>query len=371
MFTHLNFSGKLNNNLTPRRIKVKRVLLINQGKTENLGDKAIDITFRNLLKENNCLVDSAGFAQTNEQSMSSMTINTKFNIRSYIKKLTPDLFIWFFKYRKNIMKEFNSITDGKKYDLVIIGGGQLIKTKGVFVYTLLTWYNILSRKFNCPIIISGVGADTSYSLLEKAIYKKLLPKFDSIYVRDNKSQRILKDQYNITAEYIPDIVFAFGKYQPMKVDYKKNSLLVMIYDFKALKKHFGTEYNKEEYYNAWINLIEENIEPDLEIILGYTSIGDKMETINFSKYLQKHTDFKFKVASTNDMESYIEILKITKKLISGRMHGMLLGMNYDCEIVPFVVSPKIETFKKEWINTSIDKRDVIKEIDFKIKEILN
>ncbi|SJN37852.1 hypothetical protein FM115_07650 [Marinilactibacillus psychrotolerans 42ea] len=349
---------------------MKKVLLINQGKTENLGDKAINVIFRDILIENDCEVDLAGFAQTKEQSMSNMPINSIYNIHSYIKKFVPTFFIWLFKYRKKIKDEFMHISKGKKYDLVIIGGGQLIKTKGVFVYTLLTWYNTLRKHLECPIVIAGVGADTNYTVVEKQIYQKLLPKFDSIYVRDNKSKKILHDIFNINAKYIPDIVFAFSKFYPNNRTKTKNKLLVMIFDYMTLKKHFGTEYTKEEYYSNWVNIIKENMEPELDIVLGYTTIGDKIETVNFSSYLKKNTDIKFTVLNTDEVGNFVEVLKTTKKLVSGRMHGMLLGMNHECEIIPYIVSPKIEIFNKEWIESKIDLKEINNKIDNKIKEIL-
>lgn len=350
---------------------MKRVLLINQGKTENLGDQAINIAFKNNLIANGWEVDFAGFAQTNEQTMQNMSTNSKLKGKSLLKRFTPKFIVWLFKYRKNINEEFNRVTKNKKYDLVIIGGGQLIKTKGVFMLSLLSWYKILKQYLDCPIILAGIGADPKYSFFEKNIYKKLLSKFDSIYVRDQKSQEVLVNQFNLETEYIPDIVFAFSKYYKPAEVLAKNKLLVMIFDYKALKQNFGTSVSKEEYYKIWINLIKENIEPGLKIILGYTTIGDKLETIEFSNYLNRFTDYKFEVVNTDTLENFVEELQETKSLISGRMHGMLLGMNYGCRLIPYIVSPKIQTFNDEWVNKEVNLEVVTLDIDKKIKEILS
>ncbi|WP_440898002.1 polysaccharide pyruvyl transferase family protein [Amphibacillus sp. Q70] len=349
---------------------MKKILLINQGKTENLGDKAINIVFHELLMEHRCTVDFAGFAQTNEQFIDEMEFRKKRSLHSTIKHFTPDFLIWFFKYRKKINREFSMIKN-KNYDLVVIGGGQLIKTKNVFVFTLLTWVGII-KKMSCPIILAGIGVDTTYSIIEKKLYRKVLPNIDEIYVRDKVSQKILNEEFNVSSNYIPDVVFAYSRFFPQDVDInKKNKLLIMIYDYNALKDNFETKFKTiYEYFNYWEKLIEQNMENNLEIVLGYTTIGDKRTTYEFSEYLKRKSNIKFSIKNTDRLSDFSNLLKDTKVLISGRMHGMLLGLNYKCEIVPYVISSKIEAFKDEWLDKKFNIDDVNIEIDKTLESLL-
>ncbi|MEK0174678.1 polysaccharide pyruvyl transferase family protein [Tetragenococcus halophilus] len=177
---------------------MQRVLLINQGNTDNLGDKAINLSFRSLLEKYGSTVDFAGFAQTDEQFIDKIDKKKNYKLKSFVKKRLPNFLIWFFKYRKKIKKELNSL-DNQNYDLVILGGGQLIKSKNVFAYCFLSWITLLRRK-GYPIFVVGVGADDQFSFIEKVIYQKCLAQVNNIYVRDKESQAILNRIFNISAQ---------------------------------------------------------------------------------------------------------------------------------------------------------------------------
>lgn len=351
---------------------MKNILLINQGNTENLGDKTINIVFQRLIEEYGYNVDFVGFAKTDEQFMDEMNYESKSSLKSYIKLLVPSVIVWLFKYRKLINSEFDIIKD-RRYDLVIIGGGQLIKTKNVFVYTLFTWINILNKNMSCPIALVGVGSDEKYSIIEKLLYKKTLKKVNEIYVRDGESRITLKKEFNVNSKSIPDIVFAYSRFFPTKINFsKKNKLLVMIYDYKALKKNFETEFNTiDKYFLYWKSLIEKNLEENLKIVLAYTTIGDKKTTYKFKKYLEKNTEIQCEIRNTDRLDDLANVLITTKTLISGRMHGMLLGLNYHCEIVPYVLSPKIKVFKKEYLDKELNIKQINKEIDKSIEELMS
>ncbi|MHA6261266.1 polysaccharide pyruvyl transferase family protein [Sporosarcina sp. CAU 1771] len=355
---------------------MKKVLLINQGKSnENLGDKAIAEIFQKVLIENECLVELAGFSQTKVVSMSNIDVNSRNSnrekLRSKLKKYIPSFFVWLLKYKAMIKKEFDDVTKNNTYDIVIIGGGQLLKSKSVFVYALLSWYQLLRKNLKCPIVIAGVGADTNFSKLETIIYKYILTKVDDIYVRDLRSINILKDKFNVDAKYFPDIVLYDLNIKDVDVSkYTRNKLLVSVFAYNSYVNNVGIGISKLEYYRLWLNLINENMEENLEIILGYTAIGDKKETLDFANYLKENTSFNFIIVNNDELPHYIETLKNTKKMISGRMHGMLLGLNYGCEVIPFVVSPKVETFKREWIDSNIDVEKIRNDIRQSINNIL-
>ena len=356
---------------------MKKVLLINQGKSsENLGDKAIAEIFQKVLEEKECLVDLAGFSQTKGISMTNIEISSRNSLtailRTKLKKVIPSFFVWLLKYRANIKKEFNDVSKKNTYDLVVIGGGQLIKTKSVFVYALLSWYQVIRKHLDCPIVIAGVGADIKYTKLETIIYKYILGKVDGIYVRDFRSLNILKDQFKVEAKYFPDIVLYDSKSEIVNKSIDtKNKFLVSIFAYNSYINNVDRKISKQDYYRSWLDLINVNMEDNLDVILGYTTITDKKETLDFAKYLKKHADFNFDIVDNDELIHYIETLKETKKLISGRMHGMLLGLNYNCEVIPYIVSPKIETFKREWVDSDINTEITKNDISESVNEILN
>jgi polysaccharide pyruvyl transferase WcaK-like protein len=348
----------------------KSVLIINQGKTQNLGDKAINIILGDILQDNNCEVQSAGFAQCREQHMQFMEERIKRDVRSRLSKVIPPIFVWLIKYYRNIKNEFASVTKNKKYDLVIIGGGQLIKTKCVFPYALLSWYFLIKKYLKCPIVLLAVGVDDKFSKIEKLIYKKILPNIDAIYVRDDKSKQSLLSELNASSKYIPDLVFAYSKYYALEECPQRNLTLLMIYNYEDVKFHFGMQYSIEEYYKSWEELVLINNKPNCEIVLAYTTIEDKRETMNFAQYLKKNHKIKFSIADTDTLAQFLVLLPKTENLVAGRMHALLLGMNYGCNPVPYIISSKISAFKKEWIDKEFDINVARKEIEDTISELL-
>jgi polysaccharide pyruvyl transferase WcaK-like protein len=353
-----------------------RILLVNQGKSgENLGDRAIAETFRKVLNDKECIVDIAGFSETKSQSIPEIdikgkTINLKYIIKKRVKKAIPSLLIWIIKYRKKIKQEFKNLRN-TQYDLVIIGGGQLIKSKSVFPYALLTWYNIVRKNLSCPIIVAGVGTDVEFSAFEKMIYKKVLTGLDGIFARDFSSQKIIQECFKVKCKYMPDIAFAESRYITDLLDFKDRRIfLVMIFSYDSYIKNSKRLVNKEEYYKTWLGLINDNSDKELEIVLSYTTTSDKIETYEFARYLEKYGDFKFYIGKTDNLEEYSNLLMQTKQILSGRMHAMILGLNYNCKVIPFIVNPKLEIFKKEWINIEYDKKAINNIIDESINEIL-
>jgi polysaccharide pyruvyl transferase WcaK-like protein len=349
----------------------KSVLIINQGKTQNLGDKAINIILGDILQDNNCEVQSAGFAQCTEQHMEFMEERIKRDTRSRLSKIVPPIFVWLIKYYWNIKREFTSVMSNKKYDAVIIGGGQLIKTKCVFPYALLSWYLLIKKHLKCPIILLAVGVDDKFSKIEKLIYIKILPKLHAIYVRDDKSKQSLLEELGIKSKYIPDLVFSYSKYYALEECAQRNLNLIMIYNYEDVKFHFGMHYSIEEYYESWEELILSNSKANFEIILGYTTIEDKRETMKFAEYLKRNHKIKFSIADTDTLAEFLVLLPKTETIVAGRMHALLLGMNYGCKPVPYIISSKISAFKNEWIDKKFDINLARKEIDDTIKELLN
>lgn len=76
------------------------------------------------------------------------------------------------------------------------------------------------------------------------------------------------------------------------------------------------------------------------------------------------------IKNTDSLEKFTLLLEKTELVISGRMHGMILAYNYDCKILPYLVSDKISFFKEEYLDKKIIKQDLENEIINKLKEIL-
>lgn len=342
----------------------KKILIINQGKSDNLGDKAIANTMINTFKNLGCEVDFCGFSQCVEQTIGNLEYESnKFLFRKKIAKFIPNIFKFLFFKKKKIAREFNKICENK-YDLIIYGGGQLIKTKTVFLYSLLYW-KFLCNKFKAKQIMFGVGADSNFKIYEKILYKNLLHKFDRIYVRDEFSKEIIEEIFENSCENVlPDIVFMHNASDIIK---KENLIVLMVYDYETAKRHFGIKKTREEYYESFLAEMKKNI-PFLscKVVLAYTTFQDKIETLKFREYLQiKGIDYEF--VETDTLDQFEKLLSSADYIISARMHALILGMIYKCEVIPYIISPKVKAFSDEYINSDYSllemKNMIMKDIE--------
>lgn len=342
---------------------MKKILLINQGNTENLGDIAIKEASERIFRNLGYDVDFVGYGQIKKKEMPSL--NSLENKSS--RKNIPNFLKWLLKFHWDVSKAYKKIKN-EKYEFVVIGGGQLLKTKSVFNYVLMSWCFFLNGK---KIYLLGVGADDKFSYIEKLTYKYSFKKIKEIYVRDKDSIKTLKTITEKQINYFPDFVMSE---ENIKSDEISNThTTVMIYNYETLKKHFFYNKTKKEYYDEWIELIDSNKLKQNLVKFAYSASEDKIETKFFISYINNrfNLNIEFK-ENCETLNSFKKVLSSTGVLISGRMHGLIIGKKSGCKILPYIVSKKLETFSKEYVeiphNFELSKKEIERNIDklFKI-----
>lgn len=323
----------------------KDILIINQQHTSNLGDKAIGEAMKRCFYEYE--LDFLPYIPTErDESLENPTIYKKNFFESIMEniKLTTVFndAIYYFKIRKMLKKQ--------KYKLAIIGGGELLSGNLKFNSALLMWTKILYKK-NIPIIVAGVSGNAVSERLGKR-YKKALNHCEAVYVRDEFTQKMVEKTYGVKALYCPDFVFFL---QSFYVEEKKNIVTAQIYCYDYVENEEG-ELSKEEYFEKWYLFIKENIK-DGDVILSFSDKDDKISTLEFKEYVQKKYKRDFEIENTTDLRKMVDLLKSSKKILSGRMHPMILGLLCENEIIPFITKNKIKEFEKEW--TGKGKKDLL------------
>lgn len=321
---------------------MKKVLLVNQGFSNNLGDKLIAYSLGLFLNESGFEVQKAGFTCFQETDIG------KINFNSYKAERKMDLPIWmkwFLKKKRATQKYISSF--GDDYDYLIIGGGQLLKTACYFPYALRKWIDF-GKKHARKIILIGVGADSSFSQIEKKIYIKSLKECERIIVRDSFSQKILSEIFGVESSVLPDVAFLYSK---SMIGHFRDELypVVMPFDFDTYKYHFKNTKTFEEYYFEWKKYIDDELEKCDRVMLAYTTSEDKKACYLLKDYLGKQYNSKVLIKETDSLDSLIDCISHATKLYTSRMHAMIIGymMNKDIECVS--VSQKTDQFKKEFL----------------------
>lgn len=349
-----------------------KILLINQGYSDNLGDKAIKYMLMVMLKKLDHQVEFCGFTQFVEQSLefSNKKDVSGNKILLKLKKSLPVSLKWKVRKERDIKKILSKMDNN--FDFIIIGGGQLVKSNCYFPYAMQFWTDYAS-KINSKIVLFGIGCDQNLSTHEKKTYIKAFKKCENITVRDKASQNFLKKEFEIECSYVPDVAFSLYNYVVQNKNSKKKDVVVMIYSYTTYKSHFRHKINIKEYYDRWIEIINQHVDRDTFIKLAYSTYEDKIETYNFINYLKMHIDNKVKILNSDTLTSLLNILGESEKVITGRMHPMIFGVLANCKVIPFSISDKIDTFKQEWLlnENEINFNHINKTIFKKLNEVLD
>lgn len=332
---------------------MKSILLVNQGHTDNIGDQLISEIMNKYFsscfltsvapfipdqKKTRIKLESNNYLNTNEE-------NKTLGIKNFFKKnYCICLFALTLKYYKNISKKYQC-----SYDAIIIGGGELLSDYIVFVAAMQAWL-LYSLKNKMKIILYGVSG-MPFAIRSHRILRKLMKKCDLIFVRDTDTERHLMQYIRSDIQYAPDIVFTMNQidgYLP-KLNYKKKGILVTVYS----PEEIGKTQDLDKYFDQWIQLILEKINDcDGKIRIGYTTQSDYKTASAFYNYIVKNKFFRnidVKVCNYVDWKGYCLVAAESKYVITGRMHAMIIALQCNCKVVPYLVKRKIEIFNQEYI----------------------
>lgn len=359
---------------------MKRALLVNKGWADNLGDQVIKYTIEDLLNNNGYKVDFFDFTQTSKTNYISyekeaLKENGRQNKNSLKKKLFGPIVntkfvrigLWLIGNRSLFSKKRLS----QDYDIIIVGGGQLILGDSSFPYAMYLWTRLLKKLYkNTRLIILGVGAGGEFGVIDSLLYSKSLKKVDKLYIRDNESIEIIKDKFNVSSNYIPDVGFYISK--AYKLDYEKEKkVLVGITDYLVHKRYNHDDKTEEDYSEFWEKKIVDYMQKGYKVQLFYTTMRDLVQSIKLKDTMHKKYNIKLEIIYVNTLEELLHEVAKASIIISGRMHGLIIGYAYGCEVVPYIISDKLKSFKEHYLdNNHIKINELQEEIERIIKSEL-
>lgn len=343
---------------------MKKVLLLNEGYSNNLGDRAINESLKRILEINECIVDSVDFIGIEQKDMSVSEITKVTSVKLkllrkivpvFIKKIRSQL--QFIKKELKIIKKYY-VND---YDFLVIGGGQLILSNFCFPMAMYLWVNKFAKKKNVKIYIIGVGAGTEFSFINKQLYNKSLDKVDKLFIRDTKSIEVLDKLFNVKSEFIPDVAFFLNNvYQRNRIS--TNKALVGIVDYDVYRLYNKDNKSEIQYLEEWIVHVEKLFDEGYDVELFYTTPEDYLQSIKLkNKYENKHS-YDLKINESKNLEELIDVVQLAEKLISARMHGLIIAMVYGVKVIPYEISHKLKIFSNEYINNNVSIKELQEEI---------
>lgn len=337
---------------------MKCILLINEYFSDNVGDQAISKGISDIFLSKGYLVKNEGFSHHQNHY-----INSNYNEvarRNYLKKwLASNIILksinWTIKNSKRVIyASYNC--EG----IALIGGGQLILANSSFAIAMLIWVMVL-KIFGKKVIILSVGLGEHIGFYEKILYKISFFMSDAIFIRERKGISRLKNEFNVEAEFCPDMAYALtGLNRPQK-GFKRCTVCIINYD---VHQRYASEMgspalSREQYWAEWESKIHNYLDQGYIISFAWTTESDKYETISFLDAVTFH----FEYSLFDNLLNINEIMKEFSKsdiVIAGRMHALILAKISGCEAVPWLISKKIVVFSTEYlsVNTSILRQQI-------------
>lgn len=315
---------------------MKKVLLVNRGTCNNLGDQAINVAFKKFLNnEIGCDVVCEDYTSKSQNVNTIHADQEASPLKGLLKKTLPLNLIWFVRNYNRIKK----CIDRNLPDLIIVGGGQLL-LHGRFSVAAFTWV-YLAKKLNKKIVFSNVGYGGSYSWLEDKLISWAVNNVDGINFRDDSSSKVIDELYNVKSVVSGDVVFTE---KALTFCPKKQTLIALGITARSVYNMYNPPVEESEYYTIWLGLLEENNVNINDIVLTYTTQEDSVECSRFKAYIKERYNIKVSILDNSTLEDYKRNLESVRLVISGRMHGLIIAINSGSETITFPISNKLKTF---------------------------
>lgn len=350
---------------------MKKILIINRKNTDNLGDQAIGNAMVNLFSSKDTKVDHAEFCY----------INRKHSLNPDKRIPYDDLIILNNEKKKNrtflpLMKwklQNRGLCDCLKntaYDLVIIGGGELLQSNSIFPCALNYWVRMIHKKQpKTRIILFGVGVTGNFTEKDYKEISNALKNVHEVYVRDEQSKANLNSVFNRTCKVIPDVVFSA---KACNSSASRKDVYVGITSGKRIAKYGLMGNDEEQYFQKMMTLVE-NIkvdEPNQDIKLLYTTNEDLHACRRFNNYIVNKGKKPLGIPCIHSVEDYMALMGKAFKVYSPRMHGCILCEMGGGMAVPVLISPKMKSYEIRYSN-NLDLASLHKQLLIAANEVIN
>jgi polysaccharide pyruvyl transferase WcaK-like protein len=361
---------------------MKKAIVISFFESSNIGDLELSSSIDIILKSKAYTITkynfTSGIRVENKKNIEFL-VNDSFmtKLLSPIKKLTRlilgevgySILVWKMITSKRWDKNNNFNEDFKQTDIVVFAGGNMIMDLSPTWPYLIKKYISKANYFNKPFYFLYVGVGPLRYSNSKRILKKSFLKLKGISVRDEISEKIIKeltDSKKVTLTADP--VFL----NPVKLINKKNE--------KAEDLNIGICVlgemcfdSRDEYLTYITNLklliekLSEFEKNSIKItlfsteLLDYKSIEYLSSLIINSKYVTINT-----VKDINDLYKLYDGLNF---LVGGRMHSMILAQKCLLPFIGIIWQDKIRGFSK--LTNSEDKMFTSESFIEKINDIVN
>jgi len=320
----------------------KKILLINEGLSDNFGDQ--------IIKESmSYLITRVGYeAEFQDLTRHKTSYHHKYDdvdvsaikstFLSPLKALAWKVF-WILKNAKRISRAALN-----EYEAIVIGGGQLLLANGIFPLALVAWISLLRIRNKKNIALFSVGLQGSYGKFHRYIFMYIFNNVTSIYVRDELSKDILQRVFNKPSVVTYDSAFIYNNVYQVKQTPPKYQYLIGVVDYRVYCLYANSDpLTRHEYFETWVAHLGDAVDFGKTALI-YATAEDRSECLNFKNFINKYYHVELDILENVTHNQFLDNLTLGDTVVSGRMHSLILALVSHKQILPYVISEKIEFF---------------------------
>ncbi len=322
---------------------VKKVLIISEKYSPNLGDAVIFDQVYSILKDKFEIesLDLSGRKQIDSSEKFHNASNYKKSFKSIIKKVFKMFGIFVYgntlkETIENFKKAFKTLVIEFEPDCILFAGGQLFMDS--FLEQIL-YVVLYAEKKGIKVIFNACGCSNIDSLYEKKSLKRIVHSEATKYIS-------MRDHYEVIKNYEGNIKKVYDTFDTALLSHK-------IYDVPLLKKkEFGVgimldrNISREVQRTFWRNVISflESQKKDYEIFCN-GSIEDYDFSLEILKSLEIDNERIAKQPTSS--KELVECINRYEKTISMRLHSLIIAYSYDIPTIAISWNPKVDEFYRK------------------------
>jgi polysaccharide pyruvyl transferase WcaK-like protein len=325
--------------------------IISECHSKNLGDQAIVRSLYNILHP---------FYRITETSFSEISVSQSDFSRSFTKLRQPILRRIFktipaktkARIRWHILGEKTKFADHfsapiQESDLVIVGGGQLVKNNIALFCEKLSLVSSISRVHSTPIALIGVGVDKKMNSQNWRISKKAINEAKFIMLRDTISRDRIYTAINSERNYLvlPDLAFALKNSElDRKSTSRSISLAINVMNLENFLSSLDC-VNKTDNraITAFLSDIVKIAHNNGSTISLFTSgTPDDLHVANITKSeIFAQTGIELPIFHPSTLDDLLSFLADVNDVIAMRMHAGILAFISGCNPLCFNWDDKV------------------------------
>jgi len=317
-----------------------KVAIVCECLSANLGDQAIARSLSNIMSSYyDVKLVSFGRLPVKRLQKDDQVAADRLSVKRRIGRLLPNTIKsrikWYVLGGRRVYESYfgNAIND---CELVIVGGGQLIKNNVALFSDRIDSVWRITRRNRVSLSFVGVGVDRSMKPLNWRLVQRALQQSEQILVRDDSSRHRIEANVKIAVpcSVVPDLVFGLANpHAEPKFDQRRYSYALNIMSLRIMLSDDASEF-VSGMESSYCDLAAQIIAADMNCILFTSgSAEDLQEMQRMHGVIKDRVGLDLEVFHPGDLDDLMSFLGIVKNVVASRLHAGILSFVSGCNLV--------------------------------------